>query len=50
MSWPPEYDDRYLPAPGSRYWFRERECQDPEARDGEIVRKIQATMAWAWAW
>ncbi|MFZ1061493.1 MAG: hypothetical protein WAP47_20155 [Candidatus Rokuibacteriota bacterium] len=48
MSWPPEYDDRYLPAPGSRYWFPERECQDPEARDGEIVRKIQATMAWAW--
>ena len=46
--WPPEYDDRYLPAPGSRYWFPERECQDPEARDGEIVRKIQATMAWAW--
>src|SRR3990170_1699666 len=48
VSWPPEYDDRYLPAPGSRYWFRDRECQDPEARDGEIIRKIQATMAWAW--
>ncbi len=46
--WPPEYDDRYLPSPGSRYWFKERECQDPEAREGEVLRKIQATMAWAW--
>ena len=46
--WPPDYDDRYLPPPGSRYWFPERECQDPEAREGDILRKIQATMAWAW--
>lgn len=46
--WPPEYDDRYLPPPESRYWFRERECQDPEARAGEILRKLRAAMAWAW--
>ncbi len=46
--WPPEYDDRYVPPSGSRYWFKERECQNPEARDREILRKIQAVMAWAW--
>ncbi|MBI4589942.1 MAG: phenylacetate--CoA ligase family protein, partial [Candidatus Rokubacteria bacterium] len=23
-------------------------CQDPEAREGEVLRKIRATMAWAW--
>ncbi|MBI2544631.1 MAG: phenylacetate--CoA ligase family protein, partial [Candidatus Rokubacteria bacterium] len=46
--WPPDYDDRYLPSRGSRYWFRERECQDPEARERDVLGKIQATMAWAW--
>ena len=47
-TWPPRYDESYWPDPGSHYWFRERECQDPEARDREILRKIQAVMGWAW--
>ena len=47
-NWPPEYNDRYLPPPGSRYWFKERECQDPEAMDREILGKIRAVVAWAW--
>lgn len=46
--WPPVYDDGYLPPGGARYWFPDRERQDPEAREPEILRKIQATMAWAW--
>jgi phenylacetate-CoA ligase len=46
--WPPVYDDRYLPPAGARCWFPERERQDPEARQEEILGKIRATMAWAW--
>lgn len=46
--WPPDYDDHYLPATGSRHWFRDRECEDPEARDRKILGKIQAAMGWAW--
>ena len=48
MSWPPSYDESYRPQPGSRYWFRARECQDPEAREREVLTKIQAVMRWAW--
>lgn len=48
MPWPPRYDESYWPEPGSRYWVKERECQDPEARDREILQKIQAVMHWAW--
>ncbi len=47
-TWPPRYDDDYRPAPDSPYWLEAQERQDPEARAREILRKIQATMRWAW--
>ncbi len=47
-TWPPPYDENYRPEAGSPYWFKDRECEDPEARDLEVLRKIQAVMGWAW--
>jgi len=46
--WPPRYHESYWPEPSSPYWFKDRECQDPECRDAEILKKIQAVMNWAW--
>lgn len=46
-TWPPVYDDAYLPDPKDRYWFRDRERLDPEQRHGSILKKIRAQMAYA---
>lgn len=46
--WPPVYDETYLPDPGHRYWFRERETMPPSDRERRILEKLQAIVRWAW--
>jgi phenylacetate-CoA ligase len=48
-SFPPAYDDAYLPAPGERYWFRERETMDPGERERAIVARLREVMRYAYA-
>jgi phenylacetate-CoA ligase len=48
-TWPPEYDDRYRPAEGERYWCPERETMPPAERETLILHRLQATVRWAWA-
>jgi phenylacetate-CoA ligase len=45
--WPPEYDERYLPAPGDEYWFAEAETESDEARTERVLEKLRGQMAWA---
>ena len=33
-TWPPTYDDTYLPDPKDQHWFQDRETMDPEEREG----------------
>jgi len=47
-TWPPTYDDTYLPDPKDRHWFQDRETMDPEEREGNILKKIRAQMAYAY--
>ena len=46
--WPPIYDDRYMPHPEDRYWFRDQEVLDPREREKIIVQKLRAQLAWAY--
>ncbi len=48
-SFPPEYDNGYMPDGDSRYWFPERETMDPGAREAAIVERIQEVMRYAYA-
>lgn len=47
-SFPPAYDNSYLPDPSSRYWFPDRETMDPEQRDKMVLERIQEVMAYAY--
>lgn len=47
-SWPPAYDDSYVPPSNQEYWFPERETMDPEAREQAIVRRIRDVMRYAY--
>jgi phenylacetate-CoA ligase len=47
-TWPPRYDDSYLPAPGQRYWFPTRETMDPEEREGHVLARLKEVMQYAW--
>ena len=47
-SFPADYDEAYLPPPGARYWFPERETADPGARERAIVARLRAVMEYAW--
>jgi phenylacetate-coenzyme A ligase PaaK-like adenylate-forming protein len=46
-SWPPSYDDAYVPSSDMPYWFPERETMAPELRDLAILARIQRVMAYA---
>jgi phenylacetate-CoA ligase len=48
VSWPPVYDDSYMPPSGNPYWFRELETMDPKGREKLIVEKLRAQMQWAY--
>lgn len=47
-TWPPSYDDAYVPPVDQPYWFPERETMDPERRDAAILERIQQVMRYAW--
>ena len=47
-SFPPAYDDGYLPPPGQEHWFPERETMDPEERDAAILERIKEVCAYAY--
>ena len=46
--WPSQYDNDYFPSPGDRYWFKELETIDHARRNGIIVKKLQAQIAYAY--
>lgn len=47
-SFPPSYDDTYLPPEGSDYWFPERETMDPLAREAAILGRLKEVCAYAY--
>jgi phenylacetate-CoA ligase len=47
-SWPPRYDDRYLPPGGQPYWFPHRETMASGPREAAIVARIRQVMAYAY--
>lgn len=47
-SWPPRYDDSYMPDPGSRYWFPHRETMPAGDREAAILKRLQEVCAYAY--
>jgi phenylacetate-CoA ligase len=47
-SWPPVYDEGFLPDPRERYWSPQRETMPPAERDAFVLRRLQAITRWAW--
>ena len=48
-SYPPAYDDAYLPSPESRYWFPQRETMPPGEREAAILVRLQDVCRYAYA-
>ena len=48
-SYPPRYDDDYLPEPSSRYWFPERETMPAADREAAILERLRQVMEYAYA-
>jgi len=48
MSWPPVYDEEYMPPPDSRYWFKELETMPQKERDELILKKLKAQLKYCW--
>ena len=47
-SFPPQYDPKYIPEPGNRYWFPVRETMDPQEREQAILGRIRQVMRYAY--
>ncbi len=47
-SFPPRFDDSYLPAADSRYWFPVRETMPPLQRDAAILARLQEVCRYAY--
>jgi phenylacetate-CoA ligase len=47
-SFPPAYDDAYLPRAGDRYWFPVRETMHPADREGAILARLREVCAYAY--
>jgi phenylacetate-CoA ligase len=48
-SWPPTYDDTYMPPHDQRYWFPELETMPAPDRQAYIVAKLRHVIDWAYA-
>ena len=48
-SYPPIYDDGYLPAPGARHWFRRRETMPAAERERQILERLKVVTRYAYA-
>jgi len=47
-SFPPRFDDGYLPAADSRYWFPVRETMPPVQREAAILARLQEVCRYAY--
>ncbi len=47
-SFPPDYDNSYLPEAGSKFWFPERETMDPGQREKAILERLKQVTAYAY--
>lgn len=47
-SWPPRYDDSFMPDTGSRYWFPQRETMPQADREAAILKRLQEVCAYAY--
>ena len=47
-SFPAHYDEDYLPAPGSRYWFPTRETMPAAERERAILERLRVVCAYAY--
>ncbi|HZQ13876.1 MAG TPA: AMP-binding protein [Pseudolabrys sp.] len=47
-SFPPSYDESYVPARGSRFWFKERETMPAAAREKAILERLQQVCRYAY--
>ena len=48
-SYPPAYDESYVPAREARYWFARRETMPPAERERAILERLQQVCAYAYA-
>jgi phenylacetate-CoA ligase len=48
-TFPPRFDEGYLPDPGSRYWFPRRETMPPADREAEIIQRLKSVCRFAYA-
>jgi len=48
-SFPPRYDENYLPPSGSRYWFPRRETMPATERDAAILDRLEAVCDYAYS-
>ncbi len=46
-TWPPNYDESYLPQPSDQYWFPQRETMPPGDREPLLVERIRQLMEYA---
>lgn len=47
-TWPPAYEDGYMPSADQRYWFPHRETMPAEERNRAIIERIRQVMAYAY--
>jgi phenylacetate-CoA ligase len=47
-SWPPRYDDSFMPKPDQEHWFPVRETMDPEEREAAILVRLREVMSYAY--
>ncbi len=47
-SWPPRYDNHYLPSLDSPYWFPRRETMPEREREAAILGRLREVMAYAY--
>jgi len=47
-SFPPAYDETYLPSNNSRYWFTTRETMSAGDREGAILERLKVVCAYAY--
>lgn len=47
-SFPPAYDETYLPPPGQRHWFPQRETMPAAEREGAILDRLKVVCAYAY--
>ena len=47
ITWPPAYDETYLPPAEQRYWFPQLETMAVEEREALILARLRRVVAWA---